>query len=104
MLFPQISDGFSIKIYIFNPYLKWERLQLVDLFLALFLSIKKTSNYNAENITWIQDDIYDCWYYTLDILRSLFIIKVARLFMDKEANIATGQKNKKILLKIVNKM
>lgn len=64
----------------------------------------KTSPYNnIKNVTWIKGDIYNCWYYTLDILRSSLIIEIAKIIIDREAATTTAQKNKGILLVIANK-
>lgn len=73
------------------------------MFLALFLSFETNLNNNIENIAKIQDNVYKYWYYVFDILRSSFIVKVAKLLVNKETSVAVAQKDKKISLKIVDK-
>ncbi|MCJ1344946.1 hypothetical protein MMC31_003151 [Peltigera leucophlebia] len=95
--YPPIPDSRCIKIYISKPCLEWKRLQIVDLFLSLFLSIKTSPNEFSNNISWIKGDKYDRWYRALDILGSSLIVKVAKLLVDAEAASAAAQKDKGIM-------
>ncbi len=79
-------------------------MQLVDLFLITFLAIEINPNNNTENITWIKVDIYNHWYYALDILGSSFIIKVVKIIMNGEAAATAAQKDKRISLETANKV
>lgn len=72
----------------------WWWLKLVNLFLILLLAVKISSDNNAENVVWIEDDVYDHWYRALDIFGSSLIVKVAKILVDGEAAIATVQKDK----------
>lgn len=79
-------------------------MQLVHLFLVSFLFIEINPNNNIENIVWIKNNVYNSGYYILDIFRSSLIIKIIKLIINEEVSTTTIQKNKKILLEIVDKI
>lgn len=72
-------------------------MQIVDLFLFSFLSIKTSPNESSNNIPWIKSDKYNRWYRALDILESFLIVKVAKLLVKADAAAAAAQKDKEIL-------
>ena len=92
-----------MKIYVNQPYLKWERLQLIDLFLFSFVSIETSPNKSSNQVVWIKDDKYNCWYYILDILVSYLIVEVAKLLMDTKTSTIAVQKDKQLLVEMVAK-
>lgn len=78
-------------------------MQLVDLFLILHLAIKTNVGNNFKNIAWIKDNVYNCWYYAINIFGSFFIIKVVKLLVKGKAATIAMQKVKRIFLEVINK-
>lgn len=60
-------------------------MKVVDLFLIPLLAIETSASNNIMNVVKIKGNVYDCWYYMLDIFGSFFVIKVAKLLVVREA-------------------
>lgn len=58
---------------------------------------------NTKNVIKIKENIYDHWYHIFVILRFSLIIDILKLIVDRETDTIAMEKNKKILLQVVDK-